>query len=335
MAQYTPIILLSSERTGTNLLRALLSTHSEIASPPPCGIVDTLAQHQFRYLSPLQPNHMSDLIEDVITLTQTHMNPWDVDLKPRIINDRMDSPSFWGLFKTVNEIYAEHHNCPFWFSKEPGLFNYIYNIKTQLPNAKFIYMTRDGRDVAASMLKGKLHEFHIYNAAKRWAHEQRLCLNAYSDPTLNSQMFMVKYEDLIEDPEPVLFSLMSFLGLSFEQEQLNFHQNDEIVKHSKESEFWKNISKPIDKSNKGGYLKNLSAKQIRIFESFAWNEMKVLGYPLENTPRKHYSHVNQAAFLMSSFIRRKCSQFSLSAESVKRTSRSKVVSEILNRTFES
>ena len=334
MTEYMPIILLGSERSGTNLLRALLSTHSKIASPPPCGILDTLAAHQFRYTPLTGTAYMSELIEDVITLTKTHMNPWDVEINQQLVKERIEMPSFWEVFRIINEIYADESNCLYWFSKEPGSFNYIYDIKAHLPNAKFIYMTRDGRDVASSMLKGQLHEFHIYAAANRWASEQRLCLNAYSDPLFNNQIFMVRYEDLIENAELVLFNLMKFLGLTFEPEQLNFHQNDDVIKHSEKSKFWKNLSNPIDKSNKGGYIKKLSTKQIKIFESFAWNEMKALDYPLENTSQKSYGHLQKATFLMSSFIRRKYSQFSLGEESVSRTLRGKAISGILNRTFE-
>lgn len=335
MTQCTPVILLSSERSGTNLLRALLSTHSDIASPPPCGILDTLAQHQFRYLSPIQSTYMPELIEDMITLTQIHMNPWGIELNAERVGEKIETPSFWSLFSTMNELYAEQQGCSFWFSKEPGTFNYIYNFKAHLPNAKFIYMTRDGRDVAASMLKGKLHEFHIYNVAKRWAHEQKLCLNAYSDPIMNDQMFMIKYEDLIENTESVLSNLMNFLGLDFEKEQLNFHQSDDVLEHAKKSKFWKNLSKPIDKSNKGTYLNNLSEKQIEIFESIAWNEMKALDYSLENTSQQTFTAMDKAIFLIHAYMRRKYSQFSRSEESSKRTSREKAVDKILNRTFES
>lgn len=334
MPSHTPIVLLGSERSGTNLLRALLSTHSEIASPPPCGILDTLAENQYRYLSPLHPDHMLELIEDVIILTQTHMNPWDIELNTKAINERINLPSFWGLFKVINEIYADSKRAKFWFSKEPGSFNNIYQFKTHLPNAKFIYMTRDGRDVAASMLKGRLHEFHIYNVAKRWAHEQRLCLSAYSDSMLNGQIFMLKYEDLIEDAKSVMSKLMSFLGLDFEEDQLGFYKNKDVLKHSEKSEFWKNLSKPIDKANKGSYRNSLSSKQIQIFESVAWNEMQALDYPLENSVKRTYGAKDKAVFLISEYLHRKHAQISPSEKLRSMKLRGKVISEIHNRTFE-
>ena len=333
MANYTPIILLGSERSGTNLLRALLSTHSDIASPPPCGIFDTLAQSQYRYLSPLHSGYLSELIEDVITLTRTHMNPWDVELATDVVLERVSTPSFWDLFKAVNEIYADSSNSPFWFSKEPGSFNYIYPLKAHLPNAKLIYMTRDGRDVAASMLKGRQHEFHVYNIARRWAHEQRLCLNAYSDTMINDQMFMLSYEDLIENAESVMSRLMAFLELDFQEGQLDFYKNKDVLKHSGQSKLWENVAKPIDKENKGAFIKNLTAKQIEIFESVAWNEMLALGYPLENSAQKTYGAIDKAIFLLSEYLNRRSAQLAASDTSNRVKLRGKAVAEILNRTF--
>ncbi len=97
---------------------------------------------------------------------------------------RLKSVSFWSIFKTLNDIYAEEEGNTYWFSKEPNLFNYIYEIKMHMPDAKFIYMARDGRDVVASMLKGGVHANHISEAAHIWSNDQKKCLNALSDPLL-------------------------------------------------------------------------------------------------------------------------------------------------------
>src|SRR5436190_16933042 len=112
----------------------------------------------------------------------------------------------------VNEIYAEHHGCGFWCSKEPGLFRHIPAIAEYLPNAKFVYLVRDGRDVALSLLRGHLHAFHVYFAAEYWAWTQRSCLNALADPAKSARIHVLKYEDLIASPEAVMRALMQFIG---------------------------------------------------------------------------------------------------------------------------
>src|SRR5690606_21584720 len=144
---------------------------------------------------------LEELIADAILATQVHMNKWDIALDGTEIRRRMVSPSFWGLFQALNEIYAEQKGCTSWLSKEPNLFEYVYEMALHMPTARFIYLARDGRDVAASMLRGGVHEHHIYYAARRWSENQRLCLTALSDPLLQNRIFMLKYEDLIAAPE--------------------------------------------------------------------------------------------------------------------------------------
>src|SRR4029453_6936686 len=205
-----PIVIVGSERSGTNLLRALLSTHSKIASPPPAGFIDALGGIQPRYFPSDHPSRLIELIDDVIALTKTHLNPWDIDLDPGVIRARLINPSLWDVFRVVNEIYAEAHGRPCWCSKESGLFRHISEIANCLPHAKFVYLVRDGRDVALSLLRGHLHEFHIYFAANYWALSQRPCLNALADPAHSERMYLLKYENLIDNPEHELRGLMRF-----------------------------------------------------------------------------------------------------------------------------
>ncbi len=329
-----PIILLASERSGTNLLRAIVGSHSSVASPPPCGVVDLLANRSYRYISSLVPPHLGELISDAILATQTHFNKWDVDLDSEAIRERMDTVSFWGLFHALNKIFAEEKGCLFWFSKEPDLFKHIYEIAMHMPNAKFVYMVRDGRDVATSMLKGGVHEHHIYNAAKRWADNQSFCLKALSDPLLRDRIFLLKYEELIESPAAVGIQLMKFIGLEFESEQMEFYKNKTVVEHSSKSEFWKNLAKPVDASNKGNYRNYLKKSDIQIFESVAWHEMRVLGYPLESKTKRKISTIEKTWFKLSAALRKKISKISNKDQIKQNNFRKSSVANIVDRSFD-
>ncbi len=169
-----PIVILGYERSGTNLLRVLLNSHSKISSPPPAGFIEVLGGIQERYFPLNQPPYLEELIDDIILCTQTHLNPWDIELNPQMIMAMLKTDSFWEIVNVINLIYADKTECSTWCSKEPGLFRFIYEIKAHLPNAKFIYLVRDGRDVAASMLQGHLHEFHVYFAAHNWGSANQL-----------------------------------------------------------------------------------------------------------------------------------------------------------------
>jgi hypothetical protein len=325
------VVIVGSERSGTNLLRALLSTHSKIASPPPAGIIDALGGIQSRYFPSGHPAHLSALIDDVVALTKTHLNPWNIDLDPKAIKARVINASLWDVFRVVNEIYAEECGRPCWCSKEPGLFNHIAQIAEHLPNAKFVYLVRDGRDVALSILRGHLHVFHVYFAAEYWAATQRYCMSALADPAYSARMHLVKYENLIANPERVLRDLMHFIGLEFESLQLQYYRDEKILDHSKRSRFWKNLASPIDGKNKGKYRDNLGMKNIEIFESVAWAEMEALGYPLDSAHKKTFTCLDTRFYRAIAFVRKQFWSMDPSAEGFRIRARVKARREIINR----
>lgn len=274
-----PVFILGAERSGTNLLRAILQSHSQIASPPPAGFVDALAPFEKNYFSDADRPRLDQFVNDLNVLIKTHHNPWGVQFEANQIDKRVGGrPSFWKVFCTVNDIYAEMHNSAIWASKEPGLFRHINEIALHVPNARFVYLVRDGRDVVASMLRGHLHEFHIYFAALNWACTQRLCLAAMSDHNMRSRLHLLKYEALISDPDQEIKKMMEFVGLSYESQQLHFYKNEEVINHANRSRFWKNLSMPINGNNSNQYQNYLSKNEIKIFETIARKELNQLGY---------------------------------------------------------
>ena len=326
-----PILIVGAERSGTNLLRALLSTHSKIASPPPAGIIDALGRIQSRYFPSGRPAYLSELIDAVVALTKTHLHPWDIDLDSKAIKAKVKDASLWGVFAAVNEIYAEAHGRACWCSKEPGLFNHIPEIAKQLPNARFLYLVRDGRDVALSLLRGHLHFFHVYFAAEYWAAVQRSCLSALADPALSARMFLLRYESLITSPEDVMRDLMHFNGLEFERPQMQYYRNEKVLDYSKRSRFWKNLSRPIDEKNTGMYRHHLGAKNIEIFESVAWVEMEALEYPVDSTHRKTLTHFDLQLYRVSALLRQKFWNMDPRPEGFRIRARVKATRKIISR----
>lgn len=330
----TPIILCASERSGTNLLRAMMSTHSNVVAPPPCSLIDVLPHQAMTYFPLRGKPHIEELVDDVLLLTQSHLNAWDIEIAPEQVIEKMGNNSFWALFQALNEIFAESAGASHWFSKEPGLFRHIYEIALHMPNAKFIYMVRDGRDVAASMLKGGLHETHVFNAANHWAQDQRLCLLALTDELIKERVFVVKYEDIIASPEKMMKEIMAFVTLDFQDNQLLFYKNDKVIAHANKSEFWKNTAKPIDSGNSGGYKKMLSSKEIEIFESVARREMRELGYQLDTTGSRDLRLVERIFFQVVAKLRKHFNKGMSKEERTKHIKRNEVVSKISSRTFD-
>jgi len=327
------ILLLATERSGTNLLRAILSTHSQISSPPPFGMIDVMARSPYKYFGEGKEDHFDALVGDAVKLTQIHLNPWDIECNLEDVKKRVKNQSFWELFKVLNDRYAESENKNYWFSKEAGLFKVIYQLAMHMPQAKFVHMVRDPRDVVASMLDGDLHEHNAYNAARRWRDEQVSCLNALSDPLISNRIFKIRYEDLISDSEASVRSIMDFLCVPFEAKQLEFYKNKKIISHSTKSQFWKNLNKPIDKKNKGNYLSKLNKRQISIIESLCWNEMHALGYKPTILEPKHIPLYIRLFYIAHDHLKKYMKALRVTEEGKKRKERRKGISAIRSRKF--
>src|SRR5262249_49193863 len=98
-----------------------------------------------------------------------------------------------------------------------------------LPQARYIHITRDGRDVALSQLAKKgsfFRELRGYrslsyaNVFRRWVEwEGKARAVLYRD---GLKVCHLRYEDLIADPEGQLRRMMGFLELAFEPRMLDY-----------------------------------------------------------------------------------------------------------------
>ena len=166
------------------------------------------------------------------------------------------------------------------------LYDYVYQILHTFPDAKFIYLCRDGRDVACSEKKKLTGPQEVYQIAANWQEEQQKCLQIYHDLQSKENIIQVKYEQLISQPILELQRICNHVGLSFEEKMLTFYQRESSVKEAK-AKALKNLNQPVLQNNIGKYRTELSAREVEIFEIVAQKELQVLKYPLTRTPKKN------------------------------------------------
>ncbi|MDA0998014.1 MAG: sulfotransferase, partial [Proteobacteria bacterium] len=107
--------------------------------------------------------------------------------------------------------------------KTPGNIRELDRLKVLFPEAKFIFMIRDGRDVVVS---GYSHISRLYAAeaaAESLENYARRTALAWRDDYLRARAFidanpaagvMVRYEALHADPAPHLARIFAFLGIN-------------------------------------------------------------------------------------------------------------------------
>ena len=100
--------------------------------------------------------------------------------------------------------------------KTPSHVHHIGKIRTYFPDAKIVLMVRDGRDVVASL---KHHAGSVTHAINRWVHDTAATLAAAATTNVK----MIKYESLVDDPVAVVSEICAFIGVPFQQQMLRFH----------------------------------------------------------------------------------------------------------------
>ena len=97
-------------------------------------------------------------------------------------------------------------------------------IQAYLPEARFIHLIRDGRDVALSVLKQTWGPQSIEAAAEKW--RSRVNRGRSQAPYLGYYM-EVKFEDLVLHTERELRRICEFIELPFDERMLGYHETAE------------------------------------------------------------------------------------------------------------
>lgn len=156
-------------------------------------------------------------------------------------------------------------------------------LKKYFDHPKYIYLYRDGRDVALSFQKAVVGEKHIYNIAREWADTQARALKLRE--LIDEKYFhCVSYEQLTQQPEETARSLCDFLNTEYVPAMLDFHKTNEARNAASSSELWGNVVSPIIRNNSKKYQKEMSSNEISVFESVAGHILDQLDYERDFVP---------------------------------------------------
>jgi hypothetical protein len=273
-----PIFMIGTQRSGSNLLRIMLNQLNEIASPHPPHILKRMSPLVSLYGDLSQKENFEKITDDVCKLVEINPVPWEgVVLDRDEVMSRCGENSLIAIYGAVYDICANTWGADTWCCKSMENIEYIDIIEHYFESPRYIFLYRDGRDVALSFRKAVVGEKHIYNIAKNWAQTQIIGLNLKANID-RSRFFSLSYEELVSSTESAVRRLCEFLGVSFSDHMLEFHYSDEAKRAAESSALWDSLTKPIIRENTRKYLSETSQEDLIIFESVAGHVLDDLGY---------------------------------------------------------
>lgn len=274
-----PIFMIGTQRSGSNLLRLMLNQLPEVAAPHPPHILQRLMPMVPGYGDLNRDDNFMRLVDDVCQLVELNPVPWDgVTLDREDVARRCSDHSLVAVFGAVYDVMAEVRGAQTWCCKSLANIFYLSDIERYFGDgAKYIYLFRDGRDVAVSFRKAVVGEKHFYHIAREWGSTQQIALGM-RDRIGPKRFFNVRYEDITASPETSMRAMCNFLGFRYTPSMLNFHQTDEAKKAAESSELWGNVVNPVMSDNSRKFLREASEDDIRVFELTAGDVLDALGY---------------------------------------------------------
>lgn len=271
--------IIGTERSGTNLLRLILNSHSDVFIPHPPHLVKNFYHLQNRYGDLSKDKNFSFLISDMLKSIKLHPYPWQFIPSLEDVSSSAPKRSVIGAYLAIHNLALKNTLKKIWGCKSTFMIHHVGELLEANPQSKFIFLVRDGRDVAVSAKKSIFNHFNVYFTAKLWQKEQRRGMYWLSKLS-NDQIYLLRYEELISDPVKHIQSLCAFLHITYSETMLEFSKTKEAKLSASLSTSWNNTDKEIIKNNKEKFRKELSKEEISVFEAVAFEELSYFGYPL-------------------------------------------------------
>lgn len=277
------IQIIGTQRSGSNMLRLMLNQFTEITAPHPPHILQRFYPLLHFYGDLEIDDNFYTLVDDVCKLVESNPVPWTgVTFNRTQIVDRCQNRSLIEVFKVIYVLKAESDNADYWVCKSMINVKYAAELEESGMQMRYIYLYRDGRDVACSFKKAIVGEKHVYHIANQWAVNQKLCIELEKNIE-ESRFLKVSYEDLLNHPKKEMKRICSFLNIELKKEVFDFYHSEESINTAIAGKMWENVSRPILKNNSNKYKTELTPLEIAIFERQAGEVLKQLGYNLENS----------------------------------------------------
>jgi Sulfotransferase family len=274
-------------RSGTTLLRLMLDAHPQLTITPETKFIpDMIAATK---------GGRTTAQEAMAPLLASTRWP-DFHLSEEGLRDRLRAaepldPT--ATLRALYEAYAERIGKPRWGDKTPGHGVRMPRIARALPEARFIHLIRDGRDVTVSRRRRATDPAPVAKHAKRWQARIRATRRhaARVDHYIEE-----RYEELVTDPERVLRRICEFIELDYEPAMLDYHEHAaerlrEIANPlGRKTADWRLeahalAAEPPQPDRIGAWRQAMSPLQIAEFEAAAGGMLKELGYELSAVTR--------------------------------------------------
>lgn len=207
-----PVFIVGMPRSGTTLLAGMLNAHPDLAIGPETGFCtqfwrngicsDALNESKRRAWIDTLVN--SDAVKDA-KLSDSTM----AQLERRF---QTHGTTYVATLDIWMQTIATEHGKTRWGEKTPRHIEHVPRLLRWFPNARVVCIVRDPRDVHHSLNRVKWDAESALEHAFRWRAYALTARRLERDP----RVAVIRYEDLVTDPERALAAVCQHVALEFD-----------------------------------------------------------------------------------------------------------------------
>ena len=285
-------------RSGTTLLRAMFDAHRDVAVPDEVAFIIRYARPhyalQYGWPRRFDAARCTDLI-----VGDSSFRRWPIT-EPEARAALADAipTSFADTIRQLYALAAARRGKSRYADKTPMHVLHLRRLGRLFPEARFVHVVRDGRDVAMSYRSVGWGPTTVEDAAVRW---RRSVLRGRSEgERLGAGRYReVRYEDLVRDPERVLRELCGFLDLEWDDGVLHHHERAaDVIAATRFPDAHRRLLLPPTPGLRD-WRREMATDDVARFEAVAGGLLDELGYgrsaPRPSVPRRATARCRVAA----------------------------------------
>jgi len=266
------LFVVGAPRSGTTLLRAMANRHSRIGLCDETFFFYWVAQRERVFGDLADPARRARAVDRFLETRRVIRLGLDAaSLRRTLLAEATSYPAF---FASLLRCYARAQGKEIAGEKTPQHALHARTLLDWYPDARVVHLVRDPRDVAASLKRMPWGSGSRLGDATLW----RDCVAAAEACAADPRFLRVRYEALVERPQPELERICAALGVAFEPAML-------AAEGGKSDRWWFDRAQgALEKSRVERWRSELGADEIAVVEAAAGDWLARLGYAPAGPP---------------------------------------------------
>jgi hypothetical protein len=271
-----PLFIVGNDRSGTTMLRLILDRGPDVAIPPESMFLTDLAERRADG-GPRSEEETRALIAEVWRHPKVRL--WELPTEPPEPPPGLAGPDAYRFaVEAPFRAYAARHGKPRWGDKTPHYVHHVDALLEIWPDARFVVLVRDGRDVALSLRRMPFGPNNAWAAGPWWARGVRA--GAEARRRHPGQVRIVRYEDLVADPDGQVRAICAFLELTYDPAMLDLARADRSRVVADQTSWFPTLFEGVNTRSAGRWQTEMSERDQRLFALHARAELEANGYPV-------------------------------------------------------